>query len=308
MPYWGFAQGFDYSAPIPKGPVAPRADVVVNTALEKLGESRKASFFHYLHLVDPHAPYNAPGVHSRLLWRSRSRRRAQHSDRVSPWTPPELIADMKSASDGESFFSDVQFGRFLDALHEGGLYDDAMIFFVADNGEEIGERGRGGHGGTLYDEVVRIPFLVKFPGNLHAGRVVGVPTSLVDVVPTVLAYLGAPTEGTLDGVDVLTLLEDPDRTSQRPLFFDLDRVYSKGDHNRARAIVRGARKYVEVTLPKPVKMLFDLEADRGELNNVYEAQAGLAEQVATELRARYAPTDAGVYLTLRNKRARGPAP
>jgi hypothetical protein len=88
--------------------------------------------------------------------------------------------------DGAVAYGDQQFGRLLRGLRERGLYERALVVFLSDHGEEFLDHGGWVHGHTLYDELVRVPLVVKYPGRRDAGRRVGRQVQLLDVLPTIL--------------------------------------------------------------------------------------------------------------------------
>jgi len=106
-------------------------------------------------------------------------------------------------------------GRILDALEALRLPEGTAVFVVADHGETFGERGTLLHGRRLFDELVRVPLLVRVPKRLGAPRVVRGSAGLVDVVPTVLELAGLPVPAGLDGISLVAALADggglPDR-------------------------------------------------------------------------------------------------
>ena len=109
-----------------------------------------------------------------------------------------------STYDAELRSVDTAFGRLIDFLHEEELYDDAIIVFTSDHGEEFGERGFvGWHSHTLYDELLRVPLLVKLPGAAHAGASVDEQVRGIDIAPTILAALGLDAPAGFEGVSLL---------------------------------------------------------------------------------------------------------
>lgn len=88
--------------------------------------------------------------------------------------------------DSEIAFTDHHIGLFLDALKRAGLYDDALILFFSDHGEEFLDHGRFGHQKTVYEEVIQVPLIVKLPRQ-HGGKIIRGTFPLVDVYPSLLA-------------------------------------------------------------------------------------------------------------------------
>lgn len=107
--------------------------------------------------------------------------------------PPEGVETrLTELYDAEIRFNDEQLGLLLDGLRERGEYDETLIVFLSDHGEEFFEHGWWRHGKTLYQEQLHVPFIVKWPSSEGAGMKVGAAAQHIDVVPTLLDYLGAP--------------------------------------------------------------------------------------------------------------------
>src|SRR5882672_1253582 len=120
--------------------------------------------------MDPHAPYDAPPPFNMKY--------EPHPSPEHPGQNPRVEDKLQLADrdyyvaqyDGEIAYGDQQFARFVAELKAKGLYDRALLVFLADHGEEFGDHGNWTHGTSLYDELVHIPLLVKFPGGRGAGR------------------------------------------------------------------------------------------------------------------------------------------
>ena len=109
-----------------------------------------------------------------------------------------------SAYDAELRSVDTAFGRLIDFLREEELYDNTIIVFTSDHGEEFGERGFvGWHSHTLYDELLRVPLLLKLPGAVHAGASADEQVRGIDIAPTILAALGLDAPAGFEGVSLL---------------------------------------------------------------------------------------------------------
>jgi arylsulfatase A-like enzyme/Flp pilus assembly protein TadD len=144
-----------------------------------LSRNTTRPLFGFLHLFEPHAPYEPP-------------------------PPFDAAADRY---DGEISYVDSIVGRFLDDLRVHGLYEPALIIFLSDHGEGLGDHGEDEHGVFLYRESIQVPLLVKLPRQERAGESVRNPVGLIDILPTVLAVTGiADSSGlpgaTLTGQDV----------------------------------------------------------------------------------------------------------
>lgn len=113
--------------------------------------------------------------------------------------------------DGEARVFDDLVGRWVARLESLGILDDTLIVLTADHGEELMERGHVGHcscnlKGTLYDEALRVPLILRYPRKLPQGKVVARQVSQIDIMPTLLDLLGIPVPGWMDGASTLPLI------------------------------------------------------------------------------------------------------
>lgn len=109
--------------------------------------------------------------------------------------------------EGEIAWVDEHVGRILDELEALGLASRTLVIVTSDHGEEYFEHDNLGHRKTLFEEVVRVPLLVRLPGVVPAGAAIGGPVSLADVVPTVLDALGLPADAGPGARSFLPLLQ-----------------------------------------------------------------------------------------------------
>ena len=165
---FGLSGGFaTYDDRIPRDPSGAarleaerRGDAVVSSALAWLAQSSTQPFFAWVHLYDPHAPYEPP---QEYLARARGSA-----------TP---------AYDGEVAFADAQVGRLVDWLRTSGSEANTIVVVTGDHGEGLGDHGEATHGMLAYDSTLRVPLIVAFPseGGSHGARTGGVraPTNSV---------------------------------------------------------------------------------------------------------------------------------
>jgi arylsulfatase A-like enzyme len=202
---WGLAQGFDYyfddfdlaDFDMTRGlDTAQRPGAaVVDKALAWLGDDRERPFFAWVHLYDPHSPYEPPEP-----YRTR------------------FSGTMQRAYDGEIAATDAQIGRLLSALESTGQLDSTLVVLVGDHGESLGEHGELQHGFFVYDAAVHIPLIIAGPGV--PTRTITDQVRIVDVMPTVLDLLGVPAPAETQGQSLLALplrLERAHRGPRRPV-------------------------------------------------------------------------------------------
>jgi arylsulfatase A-like enzyme len=155
---------------------------------------------------------------------------------------------------------DFQVGRLIAALHARGLYEETLIVFTSDHGEYLGYHHMLLKGGPMYEPLVRVPLLVKFPGNASRGERRETLASLIDLAPTLLRQAGlAPAAGMI-GLD----LADP--TDERAMVFAEDR-------RGARLMARSATGKLILGPAPGDALFFDLAEDPYELTNRFEDTA-----------------------------------
>lgn len=175
-----------------------------------LAESDERPFFLFVHLWDVHYDYiPPPGYAERFDPDYRGdldARRFARNPAIRADMPARDLEHLIALYDGEILFTDEIVGRILAAVAESGRLEDALVVVTADHGDEFFEHGGKGHRRTLFEEVVRIPLVIRLPGREAAGRVVDEPVRLVDVLPTVLAAAGVGAPAHVQGRDLGPLL------------------------------------------------------------------------------------------------------
>jgi arylsulfatase A-like enzyme len=292
---WGFDQGFAHFQEMGSADMIVRSDRVTHLLLKHMEAAPATPFFYYAHTMDPHEPYDPAPPFDRT-W-PRTEEATLLPNQIKSASPAQLD-DMIAAYDGEIAFNDHQFGLILDRLKAQGLYDDTLIIFTSDHGEEFLEHGYGGHGSTLFDDQLRIPLVIKFPRNAHAGTVVRQRVSLLDIAPTVLAEAGVTRPDGLEGTDLVELLSGAEQP-QRPLFLDLDLV-NHGKTNFIQGVMLGSYKYLRAHAPVRVSRLFDLGEDPGEKSNLFADMPRLAQELGNMVDGHMSQAAGGIHLWLVN--------
>lgn len=130
---------------------------------------------------------------------------------IVEFEPEEDRPALLALYDGEVRGFDDQVGRWIARLEELQILDETLVIVVADHGEELLERGHVGHSscnlkGTLYEESIRVPLVMRCPSRLPAGRVVRQQVSQIDIMPTIFDLLGLPIPAFMDGESLLPLV------------------------------------------------------------------------------------------------------
>lgn len=202
---FGFSRGFDeyddYTLLRVAGEKSRRATtahLVANRAIDWLDARAKQPrtaasprpFFLFLHFFDVHYDYNPPPPYSRMFDRAYHGRATGDLDDIRLGAPPRDVDHAVALYDGEIAWVDANIGRILARLRAQGLDRNTIVAVTADHGEEFLDHGQAGHFKTLYDEVVRVPLIVRYPGHVAAGRRVAGQVRLMDVGPTLFSLAG----------------------------------------------------------------------------------------------------------------------
>jgi choline-sulfatase len=158
-------------------------------------------------------------------------------------------------------YVDHKVGELLQTLEESGLDEDTFVIFLSDHGDMLGEKGMV-QKRNFYERSSRIPFIVRFPNRQHAGMVVRQPTSLVDVLPTVLEMANVREHLPVDGHSVMVLIDGWD-SAERHAFSE---YHSNGVYSTCFMVRRGDFKYIHIQGHQD--QLFDLKNDPGEWQNL----------------------------------------
>jgi arylsulfatase len=200
---WQFNQGFDrFDESNIKGHQGASSPGVTDRAIEILEQHPGGPLFLFLHYFDPHYAYEeqsdfAFGGRGDYSGRIRSAMGFRVLRKLASKIRPADLTELLRLYDSEVAFTDHHIGRFLERMQQLGLYEDALICFTADHGEEFLDHDDLGHTRTLYAEVLNVPLILKVPGTLPGVRTE--PVALLDVFPTILDLLGLPQSKGLAG-------------------------------------------------------------------------------------------------------------
>jgi arylsulfatase A-like enzyme len=293
IPYYGFDRGFDHFAVTTAAEGAYRNGFRKGIArlvdwLEAQPDDGRP-FFVFLHTYDVHEPYSPPPPFERSF--SDLSYREFTEARGFPARPAELSkrrgelgeADVRRARgfyDNGVLATDRALGRLFAILRKRGIYDQSLVVVLSDHGEEFLDHGDFGHGPRVYQELARVPLLLRLPGGAHGGTVVRQPVGLVDVAPTLLDLVGLePPEG-LAGRSLRGLIEGTDDGGwllERPIYVDVPDV-TKG----VAGLRRGRWKLVRHPAGDE---LYDLEEDPGETTDLAGSFPDRVRELGTQLDA-----------------------
>ena len=199
----------------------------------------------------------------------------------------ELKPQIDVLYDATVLEADERIGSVIEALRARGLWENTLFIVTSDHGEELGERGGWQHDQSVYEELLHVPLVVRFPEDQFAGTRVSAPVGLIDVAPTLLEVLGVEAPAAYRGRSLLPLLSGKREPGREPRFLSFRhnvrkyyRPYkeTRGDVNVV--VRRGTVKAIWNAEVDTVE-LYDLARDRGETTNLAgehpDAAAGLRD-------------------------------
>lgn len=220
-----------------------RADEVVDAALSWLKRGRTAPFLAWVHLFDPHAPYE----------------------------PPPPFANASSPYDGEVAYADAAIGRLINWLDASGLRARTLVVVTSDHGEGLGDHGEEEHLFFVYDSTIRVPLILSWPGTLPVGARVAGQFRSIDILPTLLDLAGlspVPTTGLSRAASLRSGGRVPDNESYtESLYPQLHFGYAP-----LRALRAEGWKYIDAPRPE----LYRVADDPGERRSLVELRGPVA--------------------------------
>jgi len=243
----GLDRGFDFYDNFPEhsesksrwGRVERRGMDVVQHAETWLTAHPAGPRFVWVHVYDPHDPYEPPAPYSEI-----------YKDRLY---------------DGEIAYADSALGNFIQYLKKSAWYENSVIIVVGDHGEGLGEHHEETHGIFLYDSTTHVPLIVKLPRQRNAGKVIEAQVRTLDILPTALDLAGVAASGVLDGKSLTPYFSGD--TSDRVAIGETDYPLRFG-WAPLRSVRSEGLKFIQAPRPE----LYDLHADPEELKNKYQPE------------------------------------
>lgn len=303
---YGFSKGFDsFSEKEGDFSVPDAAERAFQAVSEWIGLNQDKNFFLFVHTYQPHTPYDCPAPYnSEFLGHDSQLQKAKILDylggREGTFKPlsEQERQDFIGLYDGEIRYTDERLIKpLLSRLKQLELYDRTMVIVTSDHGEEFFDHGGWEHGHTLYNELLRVPLIMKFPDSKFRGKRIESIVSLVDVMPTILDEMGIDDKNLgLDGRSLHPLLNGESREDR--VFF-ADRKSHVTDTNTSQRITlnEGRMKLIlnkvfsqqALTFyhypppPTPPVELYDLREDPAEKKNIADVQPDLARRLTARM-------------------------
>lgn len=228
-PAFGLDQGFelyeDCSTATASSTVAPGDEALMDShddvcnprsfaAFERWFSGRsERPFFAFVHLWDVHYDFLPPPPYDRLFdpgyEGTRDGRRFATDPTIRATMPARELEHLIALYDGEIAWTDAFVGRMRALLEAAGVFDETIVIVTSDHGTEFFEHGEKGHRKSLYDEVLHIPLVVRYPARVPPGVRIESQTRMIDVAPTLLELAGLAKDERLPGASLAPLARDP---------------------------------------------------------------------------------------------------
>ena len=252
-------QGFgtyddEFDEPLnPHGILERRAEEVSRHGIRWLEEHHAEQFFLFLHYYDPHSPYE----------------------------PPEPFATEYSEQlyAGEIAYVDHCIGQVIDKLKALGLYDSTLLIITGDHGEMLGEHGEQLHAYFIYQGAIKVPLILKLPGQDTPRRVEQV-VGLVDLVPTICELLAIEAPQDIQGLSLSEFFDDSDGPLSERTQYSESLTPTKYGRNSLLSLATRSWKFIQTTRPE----LYDLLNDPMESDNLVDREPRQAQIMADQLK------------------------
>jgi arylsulfatase A-like enzyme len=210
---FGFSRGFDYFCDLYKEPslikmrekssgtaegledegdsevIFPLAGDLNSFFFPWLETKREKNTFSLLWSIQTHEPYLPPREYNKFIDPNYDGKFAGHRDMIRRVKSKEDTKNLIDLYDGEIYYNDACIGELINYLKENNLYEDSLLVITGDHGESLGEHGIYSHGHLPYEQVARVPLIIKFPKNEYAGKSINQLVSLMDLFPSITDYL-----------------------------------------------------------------------------------------------------------------------
>ena len=278
----GFGQGFDYYY-CEGFPDAYEMNNVVFSWQDKIKKSKR--YFLWVHYFDPHYPYYARSPWIKEYYTTKSQIGNEDLSKIKWKELKKIISTLERKRDAleylvplydsEISYVDYHIGQLISKL---GLDKNSLIIITSDHGEEFLDHDSFNHGHTLYQELIHVPLIIKFPfpSIESAMSVIDEPVSIIDIMPTILGILGITPPREAQGINLLDKKENFQKLKHNYLFSELS------ERKTLKTIISKNWKYIfDYKMQKGE--LYDIVRDHKELDNVIYQEVSIAKELEKEL-------------------------
>ena len=231
-----------------------RAEDVINSAKKWLQNPQSKPWFVWIHLFDPHQPYQPPDPYKQIY-------------QTNPYY-------------GEIAYVDHCLGKFMDFLKTAGKLNNTLIVLTSDHGEALGEHGEVNHSTFIYDTTLKVPLIFWAQNSRLRNKIVTSSASLVDIMPTILDYLHFQMPLKCQGTSLLGLIKEENHTGQG-MYIETYAPYLDYKWSPLICWLQYPYKYIKA----PKEELYRLDNDPNELNNLTNSLPWTAARMRSSLEA-----------------------
>jgi len=299
---YGFSKGFDSYGQSSRGiHQIDGAEWICQSVLDWIDNHKDRDFFLFIHTYQPHNPFSCPPPFNTMFL-----------DDAAEWREIDLLTyiggkegifknlserereNTISLYDAEIRYTDEKLIEpLLKKLKDTGLYDQSMIILTSDHGEEFYDHHGWEHGHTLYDELLKVPLIIKFPGSEFAREKIHTIVRLIDVMPTILDNLGLKRSGqNLDGKSLMPILKEKEIADRTFIAYKADNILNSHipqkismNEEKIKLILNKkftAEQHNFFLSPPPELVsieLYDLSKNSGEKKNIVDERSQIASRL-----------------------------
>lgn len=263
---WGLKQGFQHYDDkfdlrkykhIDLGAVQRPGNQVMDAALAWLEEQKGNPFFAWIHLYDPHSPYEPP----------------------EPYYSEYSHQGLSGLYDGEIAFMDEQIGRCVSWLEKNGLNKNTVIILIGDHGEGLGSHGEGTHGYFIYEYAVHVPLLIIAPFPELQGQRSTSQVRIVDIFPTLMEIVAVTPPAQTHGRSLLPLMFQPQKEADGFAYAESMSPNIQFGWSSIHSLQTTQYKYIDT----PKAELYDLTRDPDEQTNLLRQYPDIAREMKDTL-------------------------
>jgi len=239
----------------------------------------------YIHSIDPHDPYSSPGEYKTMFDPDYSGeidgsiQQMRQLEGYGTELAPRDLSHLVSLYDGEIAYNDAHVGALMDKLETMGILDNTIVVIISDHGEEFYEHGGYRHGKKLYNELLHLPLVIRYPELVPAGERVAGMVQSIDLAPTLVELAGLTIPDEFQGRSLVPILSG-ETTELNEM------AYSEEDYEDSRYVMDSVIKWPYKLISYPtfgIFELFDLAVDPMEQTNLATQHPELVTSMMSEI-------------------------
>lgn len=276
----------------------------INKTVKKLLHDELARsenpFFIFINYLEPHLFYRAPEPFFGMFLAENISKKEALSINQDAWGYMGEIVPMtetdfevlRALYDAELFYLDYRIGEVYECLKEMALLDNTLLIITSDHGENIGEHNLMDHQYSLYDTLLKVPFIMRFPGIFEGGKRIGNIVQTTDIVPTIMELLSLKDQRLLGEVQGESLLKDKNKRfamseyiAPQPSIEEISKRYPAGNFSKYNESLTSMRslEWKLIVSSNGKDELYNIVEDPNETRNSIHVQKGIYKDMRTKI-------------------------